>query len=87
MGRTIKIVFEKGVFRPLEPVFLDEGMELELSLPFEPRLCTAEERAQTIRECQEAFAEFTDEEWADIKADILGPERMAARHRQEEEKK
>lgn len=86
MARTIKVVYANGVFRPLEPVFLDEGTEMEMYLPFEPNLVTPEERQKTIEEMHEAFDQLSDEEWAEIEAVILGPERMAALKRQKEGK-
>lgn len=76
MARTIKVVYENGVFRPLEPVYLDEGTEMKMYLPFEPNLATPEERQKTIDEMHEAFDQLSDEEWAEIKAAIMGPERM-----------
>ena len=83
MARTIKVVYENGVFRPLEPVYLDEGTELEMYLPYEPGLADPVALEKALRELQEAAAELTDEEWAKIEADILGPRRLAARANKE----
>ena len=66
MAREIEVVYEDGVFKPLQPVRLEEGHRLKLWIPYEPSDLTAEQREELIRETQKAFGELTDEEWAEI---------------------
>ena len=66
MARTIQVVYENGVFRPLEPVNLPEGERLSLHIPYEPQGLTKEQYLEKMREIQEAFADVTDEEWAEF---------------------
>jgi predicted DNA-binding antitoxin AbrB/MazE fold protein len=83
MARTIKVKYENGVFRPLEPVYLDEGTEREMYLSYEPHLVTPEERERFRQELEETPDDLTDEEWDEIEEAVLGPERMAVIREQE----
>lgn len=83
MARTIKVKYENGVFRPLEPVYLDEGTEMDMYLPYEPHLVTPEERERVNRELDEMPDDLTDADWDEIEEAMLGPERMAAIREQE----
>ncbi len=65
MARTIEAVYEKGVFKPLQPIALEDGQRVQVTLPDEPKL-TAEESLELLREVQESFAQLSDEDWADI---------------------
>jgi predicted DNA-binding antitoxin AbrB/MazE fold protein len=66
MGRDIQVVYENGVFKPLEPVNLPEGERLTLYIPHEPDGLTTEQRLEKMREIQQAFADVSDEEWAEV---------------------
>src|SRR5439155_1697380 len=57
MAKTFDAVYEKGVFKPLGPIDLEEGQRVQVTLPDEPKL-TAEESLELLREVQESFAEF-----------------------------
>ena len=61
MSKTIKAVYEKGVFRPLEPVMLPEGEHVQVSLPevaaeIQRRLAALDAFATT---CED----LTEEQW------------------------
>ena len=81
MARTIDAVYEEGVFKPLVPVECPEGQKVQVYLPYEGKggPLTPEEVAKMMRRDQEVFAGLSDEEWAALEADILGPDRLAAR--------
>lgn len=66
MAREIEVVYENGVFRPLQPVRLEEGHRLKLFIPYEPNDLTVEQIEEQSREIQKVFGELTDEEWAEI---------------------
>jgi predicted DNA-binding antitoxin AbrB/MazE fold protein len=66
MSKTIEAVYENGVFRPVEPIKLEEGQRVQVYIPWVPDQVTAEEVEQSIRELQEAFSDMTDEEWEDL---------------------
>jgi predicted DNA-binding antitoxin AbrB/MazE fold protein len=67
MARTIEAVYENGVFKPLQPVELEEGQRVQVWLPTEPVKMTPEQVDEMTRELHESFAELTDEEWEEIK--------------------
>ena len=85
MAREIEVVYENGVFKPQVPVCLPEGHRLKLYIPYEQRNVTPEQVLQETRELQEAFADMTDQEWEEFRADVLGPERLASMARQAKE--
>lgn len=66
MAKTIEAVYENGVFRPLEPLQLEEGQRVQVYVPYVPRKVTPEQIEQEIREIHEASAELTDEDWKEI---------------------
>ena len=51
MSKTVHAVFEKGIFRPLEPVGLPEACEVE----FEPRLVEPRKMADVYRVLSERY--------------------------------
>jgi predicted DNA-binding antitoxin AbrB/MazE fold protein len=66
MGREIEVVYENGVFKPTVPVRLEEGHRLKLYIPSEPDGRSPEQVLEEMREIQAAFADVTDEEWAEV---------------------
>lgn len=66
MAREIEVVYENGVFKPQVPVCLPEGHRLKLYIPYEPRNVTPEQVLQEWEELREAFADWTDEDWAEF---------------------
>jgi predicted DNA-binding antitoxin AbrB/MazE fold protein len=66
VAREIEVVYENGVFKPLQPVALEEGHRLKLYIPYETSDPTREQQEELVRRAQEAFGELTDEEWAEI---------------------
>ena len=63
--RQVKAVVEGGLLRPLEPLAVPDGREVELVVRVIP---TPEEREEKARRLENALAEFREE------ADKLGPE-------------
>jgi len=43
MQKTIEVVYEKGVFKPLEPVELEEGRKAKLTIESEKGVITSED--------------------------------------------
>jgi predicted DNA-binding antitoxin AbrB/MazE fold protein len=66
MSKTIEAVYENGVFRPVEPIKLEEGQRVQVYVPWVPDELTREQAEQSLRELQEAFSDLTDEEWEDL---------------------
>jgi predicted DNA-binding antitoxin AbrB/MazE fold protein len=66
MARTIEAVYENGVFRPLQPVDLEDGQRVQVYLPFEGSKLTAEEALEMMRKTHKIFGEVSDEEWEKI---------------------
>jgi len=66
MSRTIEAVYENGVFRPVEPIKLEEGQRVQVYVPWVPDGRTPEEAMESLREVQEAFSDLTDEDWEEI---------------------
>ena len=69
MAQTIEAVYENGVFKPLQPVALEEGQRVQvcISHPQEPE--PTAEIALEQKMCQlgyQAFADVPDEEWEKI---------------------
>ena len=67
MAREIEVVYENGVFKPMVPVRLPEGHRLRLCIPYEPRDVTPEQALREWQELREAFADWTDEDWAEFR--------------------
>ena len=66
MAREIEVIYENGVFRPLQPVELEEGRRLKLYIPYESSALTEEQLEEQTREIHKVFGELTDGEWAEI---------------------
>jgi predicted DNA-binding antitoxin AbrB/MazE fold protein len=67
MIKVIEAVYEKGVFRPLQPLDLEEGQRVQVTLPqtsLPPP--SPKEFAEQIRETHRVFGQLTEEEWDDI---------------------
>ena len=61
MSKTIEAVYEKGVFRPLEPVALPEGERVQVSVP---ELSAEIQRRLAALDAFEATLEdMTEEQW------------------------
>ena len=61
---TVEAVFERGVFKPLEPVELPEGQSVTLS--FVPHKLTREEAEAEVAEMGKVYEGLTDEEIAEV---------------------
>lgn len=57
MTRTIKAVFEHGIFRPVEPIALAEGQSVDIKVPDERVYPSAQVVLQTLLEIA-AIPEF-----------------------------
>lgn len=57
MTRTIKAVFEHGLFRPVEPIALAEGQSVEINVPDEREYPSAQVVLQALLEIA-AIPEF-----------------------------
>jgi predicted DNA-binding antitoxin AbrB/MazE fold protein len=69
MAQTIEAVYEDGVFKPLQPVALDEGQRVHVCISQPPETQTAAEMTleQKMRQLgYQAFADVPDEEWEKI---------------------
>lgn len=68
MGREIEVIYENGVFKPTVPVRLSEGDRLTLYIPFEPHGLTPEQMEEELRRMREAFADWSEKDWAEFEA-------------------
>lgn len=59
---TIRAVFEKGIFRPTEPVELPERCEVE----FEPRMVPPDRKAQALQRVRELLSHRYDSGESDV---------------------
>lgn len=66
MAQTIEAVYENGVFKPVQPVKLQEGQRVQVYIPWGPGDLTPEQALEQMREVQKAFADWTDEDWAEF---------------------
>jgi predicted DNA-binding antitoxin AbrB/MazE fold protein len=66
MSKTIEAIYENGVFRPVEPIKLEEGQRVQVYVPWVPDGLTPEEREKMEEEVYKAFAEIPDDEWEEI---------------------
>ncbi len=61
MSKTIDAVYEKGVFRPVEPVTLPEGKHVQVTLPeVTPEV---QRRLSALDTFYGAFEDLTEEQW------------------------
>jgi predicted DNA-binding antitoxin AbrB/MazE fold protein len=72
MSNSFEAVYENGVFRPLQPLPLTDGLRVSLTLGPPSGPLTAEQVQAVIRMGQAVFEGFTPEETKDLEADILG---------------
>lgn len=62
MSRTIPAIFDAGVFRPLQPVELAEGTQVEVQVPTVPPIKSAEELSpEELSRQQAAIEQFLAE--------------------------
>jgi predicted DNA-binding antitoxin AbrB/MazE fold protein len=69
MAKIIEAVYENGVFKPLQPVQLEEGQRVQVSVPSRPEPGTIEEEEveeKMRRLGYKAFEDVPDEEWGKI---------------------
>ena len=72
MGQPLRVVFENGVFRPLEPVDLDEQQELTITLPeslFAQSALRPDGEASVWDEIDDILATVPEEELAALPRD------------------
>ena len=67
MATTIEAVYEDGVFKPLEPVKLENGQKVQVYIPWAPCDQTPEQAVESWRQLRESFAELSDEEWEETR--------------------
>jgi len=61
MSKTIEAVYEKGVFRPLEPVALPEGERVQVSVP--ELSAEVQQRLATLDDFEATLEDMTEEQW------------------------
>lgn len=61
MSKTIKAVYENGVFRPLEPVKLPEGEHVQVTVP--EVAAEIQRRLAALDTFDAAFKNLTEEQW------------------------
>jgi predicted DNA-binding antitoxin AbrB/MazE fold protein len=67
MAKWVEAVFEKGVFRPLQPADLKEGQRVKVALPPTPqRHLTPEQEKALCAFGYGIFADISDEDWKEI---------------------
>ena len=71
MSRTIEAVYENGVFKPLQPVKLEDGQRVQVYLPYEPEFGTDADPETKLRQTQELFAGLSEKEASEIERLIL----------------
>ncbi len=61
MSKTIEAVYEKGVFRPLEPISLPEGEQVQVTVPeVNPEI---QRRLAALDAFEAALEDMTEEQW------------------------
>ena len=68
MNTTIEAVYENGVFKPLQPVQLEEGQRVQVTFPMPPPKPVEGETPQEMlrRLGWGLFADIPDEDWQEI---------------------
>lgn len=86
MARTIEAVYEQGVFKPLQPVLLEEGQRVQIYLPAEGKLgpATPEEVEEIMRSAHQVYEGLSDEDIEEIEAGFSS--RSAENPRKEEQR-
>ncbi len=64
MGKSIEAVYERGVFKPLDPVELKDGQRVSLSV--EPLALAPDEAGAQLSKWAEVYAGLTDNEIDEI---------------------
>jgi predicted DNA-binding antitoxin AbrB/MazE fold protein len=70
MARTIEAVYEQGVFKPLQPVVLEEGQYVAIYLPAEGKSgpATPEAVEEIMRIARQVYEGLSDEDIDEIEA-------------------
>ncbi len=61
MRKTIDAIYEKGVFRPLEPVMLPEGEHVQVAVP--EVTAKTQRRLAALDAFYAAFKDLSQEQW------------------------
>jgi predicted DNA-binding antitoxin AbrB/MazE fold protein len=61
MSKTIEAVYEKGVFRPLEPIALPEGEQVQVTVP--EVSAEIQQRLAALDAFEAALKDMTAEQW------------------------
>jgi predicted DNA-binding antitoxin AbrB/MazE fold protein len=61
MSKTVEAVYEKGMFRPLEPVALPEGEHVQIIVPEISE--EVRKRLEALEEFEKGFEDLTEEQW------------------------
>jgi len=61
MSKTIDAIYEKGVFRPLEPVTLPEGKQVQVTVP--ETTPEVQRRLAALDAFHASFEDLTEEQW------------------------
>jgi predicted DNA-binding antitoxin AbrB/MazE fold protein len=69
MANTIEAVYEHGIFKPLEPVELQEGQRVTLSV--EPLALTAAEAEAQLRAWQQVYDGLSEHDVREVEAVAL----------------
>lgn len=71
MGQALRVVFENGVFRPLEPVDLDEHQELTITVleTAEPSTANGEDEQPLWEMVEDLMRDVPDEAFETLPSD------------------
>lgn len=69
MSRTIEAVYEKGVFRPLEPITLPEGEQVQVTVP--EVNAEIQRRLAALDAFEAALEDMTEEQWEKFDEAVL----------------
>lgn len=83
MTQTVEAVYEKGVFKPLNPVQIQEGQKV--SLLVEPMAMTRQEAEAHLREWQRVYEGLSEEEIAEVEAIALDRSNFMRQPKEDEE--